>query len=118
MGKVDGVIKSDGDILKVSDSQTTILRSFLPDVDIKIDENGKMSIDGPISNKVNSFADKKKTEKGRTDLSGYDKVGSGKNAGNWVGKNPSQEKMKELSDGKQYFVTKDEISKVLEDNDE
>ena len=115
MGKIDGVIQSNGDILKVSDSQDTPLKSFLPDVDLKISNDKKMSIDGPISNKVNDFGDKWKAKKGRSDKSGFYKVGDKEGAGTWLDRKPSQEKMKQLSDGKQYFLAKDAVEKILED---
>ena len=115
MGKIDGVIQSSGDILKVSDSQDTPLKSFLPDVDLKISKDKKMTIDGPISKKVNSEGDKKKAKIGRNDMSGFYKVGGKEGAGTWLDRNPSQEKMKKLSNGKQYFVEKDIVEQILED---
>jgi len=118
MGKIDGVIQSSGDILKVTDSQETSLKSLLPDVDVKISKDKTMTIDGPISKLVNSKGDKKKEKGGRSDRSGMYKVGDKEGAGNWIDRNPSQEKMKNMANGKQYFIEKSDISKILEDSGE
>ena len=115
MGKIDGVIQSDGNILKVSDSQDTPLKNFLPDVDLKISKDKQMSIDGRISKMVNSEGDKRKAKAGRNDMSGFYKVGDKEGAGTWLDRKPSQEKMKEVSKGKQCFVGKDSVEKILED---
>ena len=75
-----------------------------------------MTIDGPISKIVNSEGDKRKAKIGRNDMSGFYKVGVGsEGAGTWLDRKPSQEKMKKLSNGKQYFVGKDIVEQILED---
>ena len=38
--------------------------------------------------------------------------------GNWIEKNPSLEKMKDLAKGKQYFIKKSDVYKILEDSGE
>ena len=116
MGKVDGAIKSSGDILEVTDTQD--YGSLLPDVDIKIDKDGTMKISGPISKGVNKLGDSKKKNNGRNDTSGFYKVGDGSEPGSWIERNPSQEKMKDLAKGKQYFIKKSDVYKILEDSGE
>ena len=116
MGKVDGAIKSSGDILKVTDTQD--YGPLLPDVDIKIDKNGNMEISGTISKCVNNLGDSNKKKKGRTDTSGLYKVGDGSKPGSWIERNPSQEKMKDLAKGKQYFIKKSDVYQILEDSGE
>lgn len=36
--------------------------------------------------------------------------------GKWIDRKPSQEKMKDLAKGKQYFIEKSEVYKILEDS--
>lgn len=115
IGKIDGVIKSNGAILKVSDSQTSVLKKSLPNVSAKIDENGEMTISGFLSWLVNSVADKQKLKSKNKESSGNYKVGTGNGAGRWLERKPDQEKMKNLSNGKQYFIEKENISQILED---
>ena len=81
-------------------------------------ENGNMEISGTISKRVNNLGDSNKKKKGRTDTSGFYKVGDGSEPGSWIERNPSQEKMKDLAKGKQYFIKKSDVYQILEDSGE
>ena len=97
-GKIDGVILSSGTTFKVSDTKYMLFEY----VSLTINQNEQ---DGKISVNYSSDKDKelsignynlKLTLKGVDDPPGEGKVGTNRHGGNWLGRAPTQDELKEL----------------------
>ena len=118
-GKIDGVITSSGEILKVSDKESQ------PVVNVSVvicdsDSGIQMRITKPTTfiNEIGNMLKKveNKFKNTKKELSGFYNVNDGSQAGKWIFRAPSQEEMRDiLGDNKSYFINRDILEEHLKE---